>query len=111
MERKDLLEANAQIFSVQGKAINRLSSRDIRVLVVGNPANTNALLKGMYAFSTPTVTVMPPRSVNSDIASEVVVSPPSPAVVVVSSVPPPQAASTRARTANNAISRFLVVIF
>lgn len=44
MERKDLLEANAAIFSVQGKAINDHSSRDIRVLVVGNPANTNALI-------------------------------------------------------------------
>ena len=44
MERKDLLEANAQIFSVQGKAINDHASRDIRVLVVGNPANTNALI-------------------------------------------------------------------
>ncbi len=44
MERKDLLEANAAIFSVQGKAINTAASRDIRVLVVGNPANTNALI-------------------------------------------------------------------
>ncbi len=44
MERKDLLEANAAIFSVQGKAINAVASRDIRVLVVGNPANTNALI-------------------------------------------------------------------
>ncbi|MEQ8515627.1 MAG: malate dehydrogenase [Chromatocurvus sp.] len=44
MERKDLLEANAQIFSVQGKAINDHASRDVRVLVVGNPANTNALI-------------------------------------------------------------------
>ncbi len=44
MERKDLLEANAAIFSVQGKAINGHASRDIRVLVVGNPANTNALI-------------------------------------------------------------------
>jgi malate dehydrogenase len=44
MERKDLLEANAQIFSVQGKAINEHASRDVRVLVVGNPANTNALI-------------------------------------------------------------------
>jgi malate dehydrogenase len=44
MERKDLLEANASIFSVQGKAINEAASRDIRVLVVGNPANTNALI-------------------------------------------------------------------
>ncbi|MEX0975584.1 MAG: malate dehydrogenase [Woeseia sp.] len=44
MERKDLLEANAQIFSVQGKAINEQASREIRILVVGNPANTNALI-------------------------------------------------------------------
>jgi malate dehydrogenase len=44
MERKDLLVANAQIFSAQGKAINAAASRDIKVLVVGNPANTNALI-------------------------------------------------------------------
>ena len=44
MERKDLLEANAAIFSVQGKAMNDVASRDIKVLVVGNPANTNALI-------------------------------------------------------------------
>ncbi len=44
MERKDLLEANAAIFSAQGKAINNTASRDIKVLVVGNPANTNALI-------------------------------------------------------------------
>lgn len=44
MERKDLLEANAAIFSVQGKALNDVAKRDVRVLVVGNPANTNALI-------------------------------------------------------------------
>ena len=44
MERKDLLEANAAIFSVQGEAMNDVASRDIKVLVVGNPANTNALI-------------------------------------------------------------------
>jgi malate dehydrogenase len=44
MERKDLLEANAAIFSVQGKAINDHASRTVKVLVVGNPANTNALI-------------------------------------------------------------------
>lgn len=44
MERKDLLEANAAIFSVQGKALNDHASRDVKVLVVGNPANTNALI-------------------------------------------------------------------
>ena len=49
MERKDLLEANAQIFSVQGKAINDHASRDIRVLVVGNPANTNDLIASSNA--------------------------------------------------------------
>jgi malate dehydrogenase len=49
MERKDLLEANAAIFSVQGKAISDHASRDIRVLVVGNPANTNALIASSNA--------------------------------------------------------------
>ena len=44
MERKDLLLANAQIFSAQGKALNDVASRDVRVLVVGNPANTNSLI-------------------------------------------------------------------
>jgi len=44
MERSDLLQENAKIFSAQGKAINEYASRDIRVLVVGNPANTNALI-------------------------------------------------------------------
>ncbi len=49
MERKDLLEANAAIFSVQGKALNDSASRDVRVLVVGNPANTNALIASCNA--------------------------------------------------------------
>ena len=44
MERKDLLEANGAIFGPQGKAINDHAKRDVRVLVVGNPANTNALI-------------------------------------------------------------------
>jgi malate dehydrogenase len=44
MERADLLQGNAAIFSVQGKAINDHASRNIKVLVVGNPANTNALI-------------------------------------------------------------------
>jgi len=44
MERADLLKENAKIFSVQGKAMNEHASRGIRVLVVGNPANTNALI-------------------------------------------------------------------
>ena len=44
MERKDLLLANAQIFSAQGKALNDAAARDVRVLVVGNPANTNSLI-------------------------------------------------------------------
>ena len=49
MERKDLLEANAQIFSVQGKAINDHADKNIHVLVVGNPANTNALIASSNA--------------------------------------------------------------
>ena len=44
MERKDLLEANAAIFSAQGKVLNDNASKDIKVLVVGNPANTNSLI-------------------------------------------------------------------
>jgi len=44
MERKDLLLANAQIFSAQGKALNEVADRKVKVLVVGNPANTNALI-------------------------------------------------------------------
>ncbi len=49
MERKDLLLANAQIFSAQGRAINEAASRGVRVLVVGNPANTNALIAASNA--------------------------------------------------------------
>ena len=49
MERKDLLEANAAIFSAQGKAMNKVAGRDIKVLVVGNPANTNALIASANA--------------------------------------------------------------
>lgn len=44
MERKDLLEGNAEIFSIQGKALNDVASRNVKVLVTGNPANTNALI-------------------------------------------------------------------
>jgi malate dehydrogenase len=44
MERKDLLEANGKIFAPQGKALDRVAKRDVRVLVVGNPANTNCLI-------------------------------------------------------------------
>jgi malate dehydrogenase len=44
MERKDLLEANGAIFTVQGKALDAVAKRDVKVLVVGNPANTNALI-------------------------------------------------------------------
>ncbi len=44
MERKDLLQDNAKIFAAQGKALSAAADRDIKVLVVGNPANTNALI-------------------------------------------------------------------
>ncbi|HVL10178.1 MAG TPA: malate dehydrogenase [Burkholderiaceae bacterium] len=53
MERKDLLEANAQIFTVQGKALDEVASRDVKVLVVGNPANTNAYITMKSAPSLP----------------------------------------------------------
>jgi malate dehydrogenase len=53
MERKDLLEANAQIFTVQGKALDAVASRHVKVLVVGNPANTNAYIAMKSAPSLP----------------------------------------------------------
>ncbi|MES1926334.1 malate dehydrogenase [Salinisphaera sp. T31B1] len=49
MERSDLLKANGEIFSVQGKALNDHASKDVKVLVVGNPANTNALIAAANA--------------------------------------------------------------
>lgn len=53
MERKDLLNENAKIFKAQGEAIDRYSKKTIKVLVVGNPANTNALIASHYAPSIP----------------------------------------------------------
>ena len=53
MERKDLLEANAKIFTVQGKALDAVASRNVKVLVVGNPANTNAYITMKSAPSLP----------------------------------------------------------
>jgi malate dehydrogenase len=53
MERKDLLEANGAIFTVQGKALDAVASRDVKVLVVGNPANTNSLIAQKSAPSLP----------------------------------------------------------
>jgi malate dehydrogenase len=53
MERKDLLTANAQIFTAQGKALDKAASRNVRVLVVGNPANTNAYIAMKSAPSLP----------------------------------------------------------
>jgi len=53
MERKDLLAANAQIFTAQGKALDRSAKRSVKVLVVGNPANTNAYIAMKSAPSLP----------------------------------------------------------
>ncbi len=53
MERKDLLGANGKIFGPQGKAMNKVASRGIKVLVVGNPANTNALIASSHAPDIP----------------------------------------------------------
>ncbi|MEP6608021.1 MAG: malate dehydrogenase [Burkholderiaceae bacterium] len=53
MERKDLLAANAQIFTAQGKALDQVASRSIKALVVGNPANTNAYIAMKSAASLP----------------------------------------------------------
>ncbi|XP_051170125.1 malate dehydrogenase, cytoplasmic [Leptopilina boulardi] len=53
MERKDLLSANVKIFKVQGEALDQFARKDVKVLVVGNPANTNALICSHYAPSIP----------------------------------------------------------
>lgn len=53
MERKDLLAANVEIFKVQGEALDKFAKKDVKVLVVGNPANTNALICSHYAPSIP----------------------------------------------------------
>lgn len=60
MERKDLLEANGAIFTVQGKALAAVAKKDVKVLVVGNPANTNALitLKNASALNPQNFTAM-----------------------------------------------------
>jgi malate dehydrogenase len=57
MERKDLLEANAQIFTMQGKALNAVASRNVKVVIVGNPANTNALITQMSAPDLPAANI------------------------------------------------------
>jgi len=53
MERKDLLAANVKIFKVQGQALDQYAKKSVKVLVVGNPANTNALICSFYAPSIP----------------------------------------------------------
>lgn len=53
MERKDLLQANVKIFKVQGEALNKYAKKDVKVLVVGNPANTNAFICAKFAPSIP----------------------------------------------------------
>merc|ERR1711892_1267816 len=53
MERKDLLAANVKIFKVQGEAMDKHAKKSVKVLVVGNPANTNALICSHYAPSIP----------------------------------------------------------
>ena len=53
MERKDLLAANVKIFKVQGEALDKFAKKSVKVLVVGNPANTNALICSHFAPSIP----------------------------------------------------------
>merc|ERR1712198_265956 len=53
MERKDLLAANVKIFKVQGEALDKFAKKSVKVLVVGNPANTNALIASQCAPSIP----------------------------------------------------------
>ncbi|GAB0091327.1 Malate dehydrogenase [Sergentomyia squamirostris] len=53
MERKDLLQANVKIFKIQGESLDKVARKDVKVLVVGNPANTNALICSTFAPSIP----------------------------------------------------------
>ena len=53
MERKDLLEKNAKIFETQGKALEAHAKKSVKVLVVGNPCNTNCLIAASHAPSIP----------------------------------------------------------
>lgn len=53
MERKDLLGQNAVIFRDQGRALNEYANKNVKVLVVGNPANTNAVICSSFAPSIP----------------------------------------------------------
>lgn len=53
MQRKDLLKANAAIFKTQGEALDKVAKKSVKILVVGNPANTNAFLAKHYAPSLP----------------------------------------------------------
>ena len=53
MERADLLQANAKIFQAQGAALDKVAKKTVKVCVVGNPANTNALIASTYAPSIP----------------------------------------------------------
>ena len=53
MERADLLTANAKIFQAQGEALNQVAKKTVQVCVVGNPANTNALIASHFAPTIP----------------------------------------------------------
>merc|ERR1739844_220652 len=53
MERKDLLAANVKIFKVQGESLDKFAKKSVKVMVVGNPANTNAIICSHYAPSIP----------------------------------------------------------
>ena len=53
MERKDLLSANAMIFKQQGESLNKVANKNCKVVVVGNPANTNAMICSKFAPKIP----------------------------------------------------------
>ncbi len=76
MERKDLLLANAQIFSAQGKALDAVANRNVKILVVGNPANTNALIarenaKGLDARNFTAMTRLDHNRAKAQLAAKV----------------------------------------
>lgn len=79
MERKDLLKANVRIFKQQGEALNQFAKKNVKVVVVGNPANTNAFICKMYAPTIPPenftcLTRLDQNRAKSQIASRVGVS-------------------------------------
>lgn len=81
MERRDLLEKNGMIFKIQGASLNRVAKKSVKVLVVGNPANTNALIASRFAPSIPpsqftSLTQLDQNRAQAQIAQKLGIRPP-----------------------------------